>query len=171
MVAFIVCMGIVTMTLGQGQSRKEASEPAAATLTARAKLLAQVAELRAELEVLQVEHEVDRELLRATLKDQRNMEILEANQGNMDEMVVRAKKKFAGEADSSFIPLSGTQRKELEKVRAEDDKKELAVQKAMAEFVRPIAARMKKEFQDKTTELNRKSLELAELERRLKEAR
>lgn len=147
----VVGLGAVTIALAQ-QSGPSQQVPAG-----RDALRAQVAKLRAEVELLQLEHDADVGILKPLTVDMRSIGAMEEGRPHiLRELQAFRTKAGAGED-------VGSDEGELNK--------EMDVNKATADAIRPIYERLRKAFLRETAELNQKKLELVELERKLDIAR
>jgi hypothetical protein len=161
--AVVLGLGIVGITLAQqgGQQPKDrASE--------KAKLGAQVAKLRAEVEVLQLEHDVDADILRKLMTDVKNLDGMEALKGPMKEQLKALKETMAKQAPDQpagalLLPMPSLDGANFNKMFALDE--------ATAKVARPLLDAKKKDFAKQATELAEKRLELAEVEKRYNEAK
>jgi hypothetical protein len=154
--AVVLCLGIVGITLAQQsgeQTRRQAVD--------RTKLRAQVAKLRAEVEVRQLEHDADSDLLKKLMVDMKNLDSMEAFKGLMKELVEALKAARVGQMPAGLEGLPGPQ-EELDKA--------FILNEATLKVARPLLERLKKEFVQKAAESNEKRLELAEVEKRYNEA-
>jgi hypothetical protein len=163
---FALSLAVVTVTLARQQpgvpakqNQDERDGQAHAGLQTAAALRSQVAKLRAQVELMEIEHEVDRTLLFEALKAQgldpagklaaegkeqaSQMTLMAASMGKLTDF----KKKFG---DDKAI------QSQIEKEAQE-----------LAEVHRTANARKKEAFLRQTTELNEKRLALAELEKQL----
>lgn len=159
--AALLALGFATMTLArQGDGPKSPNQ-------SKADLRHQVAGLRAEVEWLQLEHEVDVAVVKDLINGLRASEIQESVEAVSRPMIEDLKKEV-GEVDAlAGLPfLKGT----LERlgINPEDQARKQALvdktaAKALVKLVDPIRAK----FLARATELNEKKLDLADLERRL----
>ena len=78
-VAVVVGLGIVGISLAQQAGEGRGND--------RAKLRAQVARLRAEVELRQMEHDVDADMLKRLMTDMRNLEGLASLKGPAEELL------------------------------------------------------------------------------------
>jgi hypothetical protein len=132
----------------------------------KAKLRAQVARLRAEVELRQIEHDVDADILKKLMTDIRNLEGLESLQAPIAEQlksVPAPKAPVTGSAPPGFD--------EVQKQLQEEAKAEAQVNQLTARVARPHLDRLRKEFVQKVAELNERRLELAEVEKRYNEVK
>jgi hypothetical protein len=153
----VLGLGIVGITLAQ-QSGEQPKE----RRTDRAKLRVQVAKLRAEVEVLQLEHDADSDFLKKLMIDMKNFDTMEAAKGPMKEQVEALKASMGGQmlGAPGALPIP---QDEFNKMFSADE--------ATAKVARPVLERLKKEFVQKATELNEKRLELVDVEKRYSEAK
>jgi hypothetical protein len=169
----VVGLGIVGITLAQ-QSGEDSRKN-------NSKLRAQVARLRAEVEVLQLQHDADSDILKKLMTDVRNVDCIEAVKGPIKEQMEALLK---GPMKEQIEILNG----QIQALKApintqlpgapgasiplqEDLNKMFTVDEAMVKVGRPLLERLKKEFVQKATEMNEKRLELAEVEKRYNQAR
>ncbi len=177
--AVVLGLGIVGMALAQqaGQQSKD-------RVGEKAKLRAQVARLRAEVEFLELEHGVDANMLREIMKDVKNADLMASMKGPIKEYAKTVAERSTTETSkkakapvatvigpSAVIGLEGPP--EPVHVPVPDELYNMAFDEsdAMARLARPAIERLKKEFVQKAAELAEKRLELAELENRYSEAR
>jgi hypothetical protein len=161
-------VGITLAQQSGEQARRQAVD--------RTKLRAESAKLRAEVEVLQLEHDADADILKKLMVDLKNLDGIEAAKGPFKEQVeallkgplkeqaealkgqIEAlKAAMNGQMPAGLGGLPGPQ-KELEK--------EFLLNEELAKLGRPILERLKKEFIQKAAELHEKRLELADVEKR-----
>ncbi len=155
----ILGLGIVGITLAQQAGEERRSE--------KAKLRSQVARLRAEVELRQIEHDVDADILKKLMTDLRNLGGLEALKAPVEEQL---KSVTAQRAPNVGLPTPpGFE--EFNKQFQEEAKAEAQVKELMVKAARPLLDRLKKEFVQKAAELNEKRLELAEAEKRYNETK
>ena len=110
----------------------------------------QLAKLRAEVELLELEHRVDANHLEKLTSDVRNLDDLEAAQGPLTEQLEALKKQ---NPDQVVGPPGIV------------DDPGIDLNREIAKMARPLLDRSRKGFLAKTTELNERRLELAEAER------
>lgn len=156
----VVGLGLVGIALAQppGGRSKEQGE--------KATLRGQVARLRAEVELLQTEHDVDRDLLKKLMTDVKNLEGLASVKASAEPQL----KSMPAQAPPEVLqgmPFGEAIAKRLQ----EDAKAEDALLDATAKLSRPLLDRLKKEFVKKAAELDEKRLELAEVEKAYNKAR
>src|SRR5262249_43582083 len=86
--AVFVGFAIAGVTLAQQNGAQKAPSDASATnqVSEKAKLRAKVARVRAEVELLQLEHDVDADLLKKLTTDIRNLEMLKDAKAPMEEV-------------------------------------------------------------------------------------
>lgn len=161
----VLGLAVVTMTLARQQTgnapkhnQEQRNEKPQPGLGAAAALRAQVAKLRAEVELLELEHEVDRAHLLDLLKEQRHSDSERAAKvreevGNLKTMAVSIGKldefqKEFGDEKTLQSQVEKEMKEQAERGRADSDRK-------------------KKAFVSQATELNEKRLALAELEKQL----
>jgi hypothetical protein len=164
--AVVLGLGLVGIALAQqaGEGRRDD----------KAKLRVQVAKLRAEVEIRQLEHDADADILKKLMVDMKNVECMEASKGPMKEQAEALLKgplkgemeALKGAANGLLLPPPGP----LPDLREEFNKM-FSADEAVAKAARPLLERLKKEFVQKSAELNEKRLELAEVETRYNEAR
>jgi hypothetical protein len=168
----VVGLGIVGITLAQ-QSGEDSRKD-------KSKLRAQLARLRAEVEVLQVEHDADSDILKKLMTDVRNVDCIEAVKGPIKEQMEALLKGpmkeqteiLKGQIEALKAPIN-TQLPGVPGASIplqEELNKMFTVDEAMAKVGRPLLARLKKEFVQNATEMNEKRLELAEVEKRYNQA-
>lgn len=153
-----VGLGLVGITLAQpsgGQTRDQDD---------KVTLRGQVARLRAEVELLQTEHDVDRDLLKKLMHDVKNLEGLASVKASEE---LKSMPAQAPPEVLQGLPFGEAVAKRLQ----EDAKAEDAVMDATAKLTRTLLDRLKKEFVKKTVDLNEKRLELAEVEKAYNKAR
>lgn len=170
--AVVLGLGIVGITLAQsggGPSKQPAID--------RAKLRPQVAKLRAEVEILQLEHEADAEILKKLMADIKNLDSLEAAKGSMKDQMEALLKGSSKEQKDQMEAFKAATNGQLPPtpgaipVPPAEFGSMFGTDEAMAKIARPILDRLKKEFVPKAAELHEKRLELDDLERRYNEAR
>lgn len=175
--AVVLGLGIVGITLAQQQQAGQQPKDQAGD---RAKLRAQVARIRAEVEVLELEHGVDAEILRECLKALKRSEFMASMKGPIKEYAKTVVEGSKTETSRKTIPPPSTvigpgleAPPEPVHVPVPYEMYDMAFDEsgAMARLGRPAIERLKKEFVDKTAELAEKRLELAELEKRYNETR
>ncbi len=167
----VLGLGIVGISLAQPPGEGRGNEGA--------KLRSQVARLRAEVELLELEHAVDIDIVKKLMTDVKNLDMMTASKGAikeqlealakgpMKERVEAAKRqmeKFKEEGLSLPRFLTGG-------IVDQDLEEQLGLDEATAKVSRPILQRLEKEFVQKTAELNEKRLELAEVEKRYNETK
>ena len=173
--AVVLGLGIVGITLAQQSGEQLKEQP-----TDRAKLRVQVAKLRAEVEVLQLEHDADSDFLKKLMIDMKNFDTMEAAKGPMKEQMeallgpmkeqMEALKRLMEAKKAAVVegvpPAPGALA-----LPQDDFNKMFSADEATAKVARPILERLKKEFVKKATELNEKRLELVDVEKRYNEAK
>jgi hypothetical protein len=165
-VGILALLAVGAATLSRAQV--EAKSPAAD----KVKLRSQVAALRAEVELLELEHEVEVDRLKKLMTDVRNLEDMEAADEFMKQKLpdLRAKlgKNDHGEALKEIVKQSMPNLQvnlgESDQVEA-DIGKPFDLDSMTRELARPYLDRLKKQFLRRTAELAEKRLELAEAER------
>ena len=157
--AVVLALGIVGIALAQQpgpQPKDHASE--------RAKLRAQVAKLRADVELLDLEHEADKAVVVSVLREERDYESESAR--------VDKAKEAVSEANMTAASLGKLRefQKEFgdEKAMQAQAEKEL---KEKAERIRVEGQLKKQAFVRRAAELAEKRLELAEVEKQYNEAK
>jgi hypothetical protein len=162
--AVVLGLAVVTVTLAQQQAgdavkryqdRRPGLRPGP-TMTLRD----QVAKLRAEVELLELEHDVDRAHLSDLLKEQRHSDSIAERTAKAKEGVNNAITMAASIGKLDEIKKEFGDEKAMQSL-AEKELKELA------ERGRTDIERKKKAFLSQATELNGKRLALAELEKQL----
>ncbi len=163
---FALSLAVVTVTLARQQSgvpskenQQERIGKAEGGRQTAAALRSHVAKLRAEVELLEIEHDANKALLLQSLKDQ-----------GLDPA---AKLAAEGTKQATDMQMFAARMGKLTEFKNEvgDDK---AIQSQIEKGAQELAAsqsaiieRAKKVFVSQTTELNEKRLELAELEKQL----
>jgi hypothetical protein len=171
--AVVLALGIVGITLAQQGGEKMKQQA-----TDRAKLRSQVANLRAEVEVLQLEHDADSDILKKLMVDMKNLESMEAAKAHMKEQMgallegpmkeqMEALKRQTEALKADTKGLTPT----VEEALPLGFNEMFNLNEATAKVGRPVLDRLKKQFVQKAAELNEKRLELSELEKRYNEAR
>jgi len=143
--ALVLGLGLAGITLAQ---QGAGGEPRNGRATVRHR----VANLRAEVELLQLEHDVDIDLLKKGVTEVKNLEGVELVRGPMKREMDDLKKRVG-------VPAHDAGDDDLNKMSLIDE--------ATAKMVRPVVDGLKKEFVRKAVELNVKKLELVDLERSL----
>ena len=156
----MVALGLVGITMAQpsGEQSRDQGD--------RVALRGQVARLRAEVELLQTEHDVDRDLLKKLMTDVKNMEGLASLKASAEPQL----KSMPGQSPPEVLqgmPFGEAIAKRLQ----EDAKAEDALMDVTARLSRTLLDRLKKEFVKKAAELDEKRLELAEVEKAYNRAR
>jgi hypothetical protein len=158
-------LGIVGIALAQqadDQPKDQAGE--------RAILRAQVAKLRAEVELQQLEHEVDVDILRKLMTDMRNLDAIAALKGPL-EAELKSFKDTQTRKLLDILPAGLASLEEIKKSLHDDARAQTQVDEVTAKLARPFLERLKKEFVLKATTVNEKRLELGEADKRYKESR
>ena len=158
--AVVLGMGIVGITLAQQKGEEGGN--------GKARLRAQVAKLRADVELRQLEHEVEADILKKLMTDMKNLDGMEALKGPMEAQLKAlmdgVKKQLAGRSGIPSPFLQGGMGDQEFNMQSKLDE-------ATAKVARPLLDAKKKEFVQKASELNEKRLELAEVEKRYNEAK
>jgi hypothetical protein len=184
-VAIVLGLGIAGITLAQqpGEQPKQGARD-------RAKLRAQVVKLRAEIELLQLEHDADREYLRELLRSEKQTEMIPIVMSMTGTADVPGSAKAPGsvsvpKTDKEWAELEtkgmlGDQRaaelfRKLFLAGEEANKKGEDAQKAMEAVAKALSSkgdvlqnyidRKRKDFVKQAAELAEKQLSLAEAER------
>jgi hypothetical protein len=149
-------LGALTMTMAQPAATESAPD--------RAKLRSQVARHSAEVELLQLEHDADAQLLKQLIVDMRKFDGLEAAKGPMKGQMKTLTDTLKGQLPGvgAELPRPGLAGSDVD----QELDKAFAVDEAVAKVARPFLDRMRKDFLEKAVQLNEKRLELAELEKR-----
>ena len=155
--AVVLGLGIVGITLARQTGEARGDD--------KAKLRTQVARLRAEVELRQIEHDVDADILKKLMTDMRNLEGLESLKAPVEEQLKSATARKAPEI--GYTPPGF---EEFRK-QAQEEAKATQLNELTAKVARPLLERLKKEFVQKAAELNEKRLELADVEKRYNEAK
>lgn len=167
----VVCLGVVGIGLAQPPGEGRGDD--------RAKLRTRVAELRAEIELLQLEHDVEVDLLKKLMTDMKNLDMLAASKGAMKEQLeALAKGPLKGRVEEAKRQMEALKESGSPLAQflaggnmGQDLDAELSLDEATGNLCRPILERWRKEFIQRTTGLNEKRLELAEAEKRYNEAK
>jgi hypothetical protein len=158
--ALILGLGAVTFALAQPGTGSSTPSPSPtgpsprssdATPGDRSELPAAVARLRAEVEMLQLEHDLARERLAGGLKDQAGLEASPSRQAARDYMRIGAEVVGKGPEFESAMQAKG-------------DEIWKAVGQAIAANPPTNLDRLKQDFLRVATELNRKKIDLIALE-------
>jgi hypothetical protein len=157
--AVVLGLGIVGIALAQqaGQQPENRED-------VRAKQRAQVARLRAEVELLELEHEADRAALSDELQNERKAERIADDDGKVREIA----------SEMRLAASSVGKLKDFEKEVGDGKTAEAKVQEELRQAVataRSKNGRRKREFVLRTAELNEKRLELADAEKRFTEVK
>ncbi len=157
--AVVFGLGIVGIALAQqaGPQPKDHSSE-------RAKLRGQVARLRADVELLDLEHEADKAVVVSVLKEERDSESESGRVAKAKEAVSEAALMAASMGKLEEFQKEFGDEKALQ-ARAEKELKE------KAESIRAEGQLKKQTFVRRATELAEKRLELAEVEKLYNEAR
>jgi len=153
----LAALGIATITLAQSKIATSAPNGAAR--------LSELTKLRAEVELLQLENDVDKVSVKKLMADVSQFDDAAALRGAMIEA---AKSKAAeirrtakpGEKEPQFVIYPESLDLKFESLGG------LELDEAGVKLMRPVLASKKKELIRKVTELNEKRLQLAELEKR-----
>jgi hypothetical protein len=153
----VLGLGLLGITLAQQGDREEPR-------TDREEQRSQLAQLRAEVELLDLEHQVNAEILKKVMTDIRNWDWLEAAKGPLKEQM------------KALVPQAPAPAAELPQLFAgkaggEDIEKMFLLDEVTIKSVRPLLDRMRKEFVQEATALNEKRLRLAEAEKRYQEVK
>lgn len=161
--AVVLGLGIVGITVAQQTSdlRKDGASE-------KAKLRVQVAKLRAEVEALQLEHDVDADFFKKLMTDVKNLDGMEALKGPMKEQLKALKDAMAKQEPGQptgalLLPMPSLDGANFDKMFGLDE--------ATAKVARPLLDAKKKDFAKQAADLAEKRLELAEAEKRYNEAR
>jgi hypothetical protein len=168
--AVVLGLGLVGITLAQqgGQKPKDRAGE-------KAKLRVQVARLRADAELLQLEHDVVADMLRENMKAVKNAELTASMKGPMTQYaktLIEAKTE-ASKKEALKAAGEGEVAKESVHVPVPDEMYDMAFggSDSVARLGPLAVERLKKEFVQKAAELAEKRLELAEVEKQYNEAR
>ena len=160
-VAVLVALGVATLTMARPQGEPPKGQEQA---NPKVQLQARVARLRAEVELLQLEHEGDV----AVLKDMINGLWASEASASMEKigapMLEELRKSAGGGADNLNLPFA---KEFLARFNPEEEaRKQGVVDKATAKLLRKMYDQAKEDFLSKTAALNEKKLELEDLEHR-----
>ena len=162
-VAVLVALGFATLTMARPQGEPPKGQEQA---NPKVQLQARVARLRAEVELLQLEHEGDV----AVLKDMINGLWASEASASMEKIgapMLEDLRKSVGE-NAGNDPLA-IMKERLARAGfnpEEDAKKQALVDRASAKLLRKMYDQAKGDFLSKTAALNEKKLELEDLEHR-----
>ncbi|MHB1559734.1 MAG: hypothetical protein ACYC61_19980 [Isosphaeraceae bacterium] len=178
--AVVLGLGIVGIALAQQQAGQQPKEQGGD----RAKLRAEVARLRAEVEVRELEHDVDADVLREGLKELKQAEFMASMNGPIKEYMktvvgrsnqakTEAAKNEAKAPPSTVIGPGPEAPQEPVHVPVPDEVFSMPFDEnyAVARLGRPLIDRLRNDFVKKAAELAEKRLELADLEKRYNETR
>ncbi len=167
---FMVPIAFVLGCFGAAMARQDVGSPKAAVQRAAdsADLKVKVGRLRADVEILQIEHEIDAKLLKALIEDVKNLEILESSKGlaetALGELQKQVKELPAEPNPGLGLPAGLLGGLAQPNVQAEISKM-FALGQTVGKVGRPILDRLRGEYVRKATELNIKHLELDESEK------
>jgi hypothetical protein len=163
--AVVIGLGVVGIALAQ-QGDKQPNEPP----INKAKRRTQVAKLRAEVDVLQLEHDANSEVLKKMMIEMKDHESMEAAKGPAKEqMEAVLRRRMEGVDKAKGVPSPGAAA--AFPMLAHEFDKMADADEAVAKVARPILERFKKEFVQQATALHEKRLELVDLEKQYNEAR
>jgi hypothetical protein len=153
----VLGVGLLGVTLAQQGDREEPR-------TDREEQRSQVAKLRAEVDLLELEHQANAGILTKLMTDIRNWDSMEAVKGPMQEQMKALKQE---------VPTPATVFPHLFPGYADggDIDKQSLVDEAAIKAARPLQDRLRKEFLQEATRLNEKRLRLAAAEKRYSEAK
>lgn len=163
MLAMVIMVGLTAATMTWGQATTPASGGGSGLSLEKGKQRTQVARLRAEVELLQIEHDVDAEHIKETMTALKNLDGMAALQGPAMEQIKALRSGTKGQA-----PVPGAD-SPLAALQPEDFGSKL--DEATVKVTRPYLDLKKKEFLQKAAALQDKKLELAELEKQYNAAR
>jgi hypothetical protein len=165
--ALVLGTVLVTVALARQQlvdpakhNQARSVEPARDQHDTASGLRAQVAELRAEVELMELEHEADKAVLLETLKEDRRLESDDYREGKVDQTIKKIA-EFGGLGE-----LMGKTGDYKAAVRTVDDEFKKAIDKDRGRI-----RRWKQAFVNQAINLNEKKLALAELEKDLLKAK
>ena len=159
-VVVLVALGTATLTMARPQGEppkgQEQADP-------KARLRIGVARLRAEVELLQLEHEGDvavlKDLINGVWMSEANASMAKIGAPMLEELRKSVGEKAAGNGDlpfaKEFLAKAGID-------PVEDSKKQELVDKETAKLLRKLYDQSKDDFLAKTAALNEKKLELEE---------
>ena len=136
----VIGLGLVGIALAQ-------QAPDGAARDARARRRGQIARLQARVELLEMEHKVDADLLEKLMSDVKNMDGLEAMKDQLPGIIGALGQVLGQKVDAGAV------------------EKEFPLDSATIKAVRPLLERKKEEFLRQSEELHEKRLELADLEK------
>jgi hypothetical protein len=153
----VLALGLLGVTVAQQGDREEPR-------TEREEQRSQVAKLRAEVELLELEHKVNAGILTKLMTDIRNWDSMEAVKGPMQEQLKALKQR---------VPAPPTVFPQLFPGNAGGEvvDQQSLVDEAAIKVARPVLNRMRKDFLQEATQLNEKRLRLAEAEKRYNAAK
>jgi hypothetical protein len=163
--AALLALGFATITAArQGPEVRKDQAPADSKAALRPKL----ARLRAEVELMQLEHEADVSILKDLVKDLKNLELMKNAQNSKELAPLLDELRKQGEGVSPILPAIPAGFAEQVKQQAENQEKAKAlVDDATLKLARIAYDDFKKGFVDRATALNEKQLELLDLEQRM----
>lgn len=163
--AVVIGLGVVGIALAQQGDKQPNERP-----INKANLRAQVAKLRAEVDIRQLEHDADSEFLKKMMIEMKDHESMEAAKGPAKEQMEAVLRRQMGAADNAGGVPPAAAGAAFPMLAHEFDKMADA-DEAVAKVARPILDRFKKEFVQHATALHEKRLELVDLEKQYNEAR
>jgi hypothetical protein len=165
MAAFLLALGFASITAArQGADGARPQVPADSKAALRPKL----ARLRAEVELLQIEHEVEVAILKDLIKDLKGLEMLKNAENSREGAILVGELRKQGEGLQPVFPALPAGFAEQFKKQAEGREKAKAlVDEATLRFARIAYDDLKKGFIERSTALNERQLELLDLEQRM----
>lgn len=161
----VLSVGLATMTLAKPQTGVQPAQP----VSARLKLRPELARLRAEIELLEIEHEAKRSHLLESLKEVGKIASNSGQSALVDVAILEQLKALAmSGAEDSLAKLQKLQTPEGETSMRKE------IEKGVKDEVKGTLAdidRLKRDFVKRTTELNMRRLDLAEVEKRYSAAK
>jgi hypothetical protein len=172
--AVVLGLGIVGITLAQQNGEQPKDQ-----VSGKAKLRAEVVKLRVEIELLQLDHDADRDNLLARMKNMKQAEFMGSSQPGVVGMMgleMLEMRTLMGDAEAGRAVEEA--QKEIARAVEKGEDTGVIGQKAMekvvkkqAEGIRGYIDRKRKDYARQAAELAEKQLELAEVEKRYKEAK
>jgi hypothetical protein len=163
--AVLLALGFATITTAR-QGAEGARNPAPGE--SKASLRPKLARLRAEVELMQLEHEADVSILKDLVKDLKNLEMMKNAQNSRELAPLLDELRKQGEGLQPILPAIPARFAEQFKHQAENEEKAKAlVDEATLKLGRVAYDDFKKGFVERSTALNEKQLELLDLEQRM----
>jgi hypothetical protein len=168
MAAAVLALGFATITAArQGAEKARPQDPA----DSKAALRPRLARLRAEVELMQLEHEGDVAVMRDLIKGLKFAEAMGAA-GNQAPLLEELRKQAEALQLPNFMPkLQAAIRFpgaiDINQVEEIQNKAQALVDEASVKLLRKIYEESKKGFFDRAAALNEKQMELLELEQRM----